>query len=569
MSSQAVWFQLYDFVEGLPLKATSATRVFVSASAIVDDFRKAVKADHSNKLSSVDAADLQVYRNKAAFDKRNDAGAKEEPLAEDFIIDGLGTSKKDALCVVVPPSVRQSSVQDAKAPYPFFVPSPDPFFNNIASIPEDDGWLHFKENIPETKLKKLFVRDSYRALAESIEPGINKAIITGTPGIGKSLFLFYLLRKLVKEGKRVFIVYGATMFYYDGQGGVFGCSSLPDGFDLLFWNETLWCLFDAKDKTIGDLGKFPYGKCTFVLSTSPRRDLVNDFRKAPTVQEFYMPIWTEEELDVIAPCFPGAIDWRRRYDVLGGVPRLVLENTSKDPVAIIEDACRRCSLDDCMEVIGLSSSIKETSKVVHALVHVTSSYPFTDSSVSFASEVALRTIVRKKWKEAVRDMRILLEACDGNPLSASLCGYIFEPYAIELLEKGGEFRCRQLFHGNKRDLPEEGKLTIPPSKKLTVDRVSEGQTLKQLYVPTSRNYAAIDAWMPGIGGFQMTVGKRHKIKGMAENDLAKLGEAKLYWLLPPMYYDEFKKQTPQTIDQYAVLIPYPEHLPAALAEEAQ
>jgi polynucleotide 5'-kinase involved in rRNA processing len=34
-----------------------------------------------------------------------------------------------------------------------------------------------------------------------------KVILTGTPGIGKSLFLIYLLRKLVNENKRVLVIY--------------------------------------------------------------------------------------------------------------------------------------------------------------------------------------------------------------------------------------------------------------------------------------------------------------------------------------------------------------------------
>jgi hypothetical protein len=36
------------------------------------------------------------------------------------------------------------------------------------------------------------------------------------------------------------------------------------------------------------------------------------------------------------------------------------------------------------------------------------------------------------------------------------------------------------------------------------------------------------------------------------------GAKKLYWLLPPLYYHSFTKKSPQDIEQYAVLIPYPE-----------
>ena len=58
----------------------------------------------------------------------------------------------------------------------------------------------------------------------------------------------------------------------------------------------------------------------------------------------------------------------------------------------------------------------------------------------------------------------------------------------------------------------------------------------------------------------MTVGKNHDIKGRAIHDLAMLGQdaSKLYWLLPPLHYSTFTKKKPLEIEQYAVLIPYPE-----------
>ena len=93
-----------------------------------------------------------------------------------------------------------------------------------------------------------------------------------------------------------------------------------------------------------------------------------------------------------------------------------------------------------------------------------------------------------------------------------------------------------------------------------MDKVVPNQTRNQLHVPKTTNYAAIDAWIPGIGAFQMTVGKEHDIKVGVRNDLAMLGQGanKLYWLLPPLYYHSFTKKSPQDIEQYAVLIPYPE-----------
>jgi hypothetical protein len=68
--------------------------------------------------------------------------------------------------------------------------------------------------------------------------------------------------------------------------------------------------------------------------------------------------------------------------------------------------------------------------------------------------------------------------------------------------------------------------------------------------------------MPGFGAFQMTVGKTHDIKDGAAVDIANLGNGgyRLFWLLPPLYFDSLTKKKPQKFNfkQFAILIPYPE-----------
>ncbi|EGF79879.1 hypothetical protein BATDEDRAFT_25352 [Batrachochytrium dendrobatidis JAM81] len=440
-----------------------------------------------------------------------------------------------------------------------FLPCQIPFYNNICNAVEQDTWLLFEQEIFSSTLKRLFIRDSYKSIASNIKPGINKTIITGTPGIGKSLFLIYLLWKLIKQGKRVLFIYHPDKIYYDGQGGVFELTSLPSVVDHAFWASDLWCLFDAKGKNSANLNALPYERCSFVVSTSPKRELTNDFKKSLPLQIFYMPIWTKPELEAIAPDFAIDIDWRHRFKVLGGIPRRVLEDTSSDPVELLQNVCRQCKLDDCIKEISFNSTITENSKASHSLIHMTSVDPFTESSVAFASRTALDIIIEIKGMDVMRKMTSLLVLCEENPLAAALCGHIFEPYAVEMLEKGGVFDSHQLVHGNKKTKPEETLLFIPLSKKQVAGKVLPNQVPNQLYVPKTKNYAAIDAWIPGIGAFQATVSNKHDIKKSTEEDLKMLGDGaeKLYWLLPPLHYHSFTKKSPTSIDQYAVKIPYP------------
>jgi len=295
---------------------------------------------------------------------------------------------------------------------------------------------------------------------------------------------------------------------------------------------------------------------------SPRRELVNDFQKPPVPKVFYMPLWTREELEKISRCFPNSTGWMERFDILGGFPRKVLEDTTKDPTKLLEDACKVCSFDDCIKIIGLNSTITEKVNVVHSLIHVTSSSPYTECSVLYASETAVDLIVRNKGAEVKRKMVDFLQSSDGNPLTAALCGYIFEAVVLDLLEKGGSFDYHQLVHGNTRNQPKEKKLLIPPSQKKVVEKIESNQSHSRLHVPKSRNYPGVDAWIPGIGAFQITIGKKHDIKGDVKEALSMLGRDanKLYWLLPSSNYQNFKMQSPHDIDQYAVRIPYPNYL---------
>ena len=208
MSTQAAWFRLYDSADGMMLQGTGATTVSLSPSAVVDDLRDAVQSEYADSLlKSIPAGALQIFRNKAAFDKRNDPEAA--PLDPTLAIGGLG-NEEDMLVVAIPPSVRPARVS-----FPSFVLCDLPFYNDISRATERDGWLMFEHTIPSTSLSKLYIRESYRTIANSIKPGVNKAIVTGTPGIGQSLFLIYLLWTLLKENKRVLFVYHPHRVYYD------------------------------------------------------------------------------------------------------------------------------------------------------------------------------------------------------------------------------------------------------------------------------------------------------------------------------------------------------------------
>ena len=105
VSHRPIWFVLLNSADGRPYKGTTASKVSVSSSADVDDFRIAVYVMNSSILTGIAPSQLLVYKNKASFDKRS-AMVK---LEEDVLVADLGKSKKEALVVVVPSSSISSS----------------------------------------------------------------------------------------------------------------------------------------------------------------------------------------------------------------------------------------------------------------------------------------------------------------------------------------------------------------------------------------------------------------------------------------------------------------------------
>ena len=389
------WFRLVG-PDGQPYRESDASSISLSSSAVVDQFRDAVIRRSSNLLSSFDACQLKVFKNKFAFDKTSDT--EKQFLEADSLISGLGTSTGDALIVMVPLLLEQYRS--------LLHPCQIPFFNDLCNASYNDGWLLLGHNIPPSrKLDRIYVRESFRIIASSIiQPDvITKAIVSGTPGVGKSMFILYLLWHLVKARKRVLLIFRPYKIYFDGQGGVFSLSAIPPMSDLMtFWTPDLWCLYDSDGFKSECLSPYPFCQCSFVLATAPNRELIKVFKKPwPPASIFYLPTWAQTEMEKIAPFFPHVSDWQERFRFLGGMPLYVLEYTDTDASEMLRNACRQCELDGLIKPLNVNSPVQD--RDVHILVHMTSAPPsFDKSSVCYASEDALKVIFEEKRLECVR-----------------------------------------------------------------------------------------------------------------------------------------------------------------------
>ncbi|KAG3161418.1 hypothetical protein PI126_g6450 [Phytophthora idaei] len=387
---------------------------------------------------------------------------------------------EDVLYGMDPPSARQIHVlvvvpeQWTSAPIVsdggVFDHCSDPFFSQFPTVDEVNSWLQFPALLPLTERQTLYIRSSYKSIAaqalSKVDPNRRKyAVITGTPGVGKSVFVYYVMWRLIKDKKRVLFTTRQPPIYFDGST-IHECKQLPYSGNQQFWSPDLWCLVDSVDPT--NVVGMPIERCSVLLASTPRRDCIGEFKKlVPTPDVFYMPLWTTEELATIAPMYPhAAAAWQNRFECLGGVPRLVLQDIGTNPQALLMSACSSCSLDDCIMLVSIYSEINSKTKIAQISIHIHSQEPYREYKVVYASDLAMQLIVRTKWRLDRAKLQSLLGSSDGNPLAQSLCGYIFELYSMDLLEHGGTFVYRKLLSRKskrKRGTPADGTIDIPRS----------------------------------------------------------------------------------------------------------
>ena len=552
------WFLLVSNEHGHSYMR-SVSAVSLKLTDTIYDLKKAVKADFANSvLRGVAPCDLLVYKNQSAFEKRNASEGKGEPLDDDLpLLGDLGLTEEDALIVAIPwtrtlltAEIPSSSLCDFD------------FFNNLCKAQQNDEWIDFQTEIPPFSLNvtRLYVRESYKTIAKAILSG-RQTIVSGTPGTGKSFFLIYLLWTLVQQNKRVLFVYEPYTIYYDGQGMVLTMDQLPRADDEHFFRKDLWCLIDAKFKGKYDLYHFTSYISNMIVATYPQRELVSSFQERYSAKWFFMPIWSEGELTTLSSMYPNAVDWYERFNILGGIPQWVFEST-EDPRKLLENACKVCSLEDCLSAFSYYSYVLEDFHALHHLIHIESSDPFTRVTLSFASPEAMKLLAKVQAQNAKLNMASLLMYCNQNPLTAAFCTHYFQQYVIQLFEVGGTFHCSEVSQqGINRSETTGTTITIKKQTRAIIHEVHCNQEPDQLYVPKSRNVASIDAWIPSIGGFQITMDIAHEISESAYPLLQMLPK-KLFWVIPSSKYDSFTHQplSDTTIKQYVVPVPFPERI---------
>jgi hypothetical protein len=374
-----------------------------------------------------------------------------------------------------------------------------------------------------SKLSSILVRDSYKQLFERITSLLcqkynetQRILVTGTPGIGKSMFAFYFIYRILNtvdqiEQENFSFIYSSPhtdgYYYYDTKKSLF-----------LYDKNLIHPKDDESKNTIMIVdGDEKHGALLTSLKTilicSPGKIHCNGFLKVhPKV--LYMPVWFIEEIieystylkmnqELVETLF---LKW-------GGIPRYIIEYASHSSINdlqnILEEAIFETEYEKISHFNGQSAQDDQlSSKILHMYVE-----NLELIRIVFASDyVKNRAINMMKQQHFIEIARIIQQG--GKYLKLTANGDLFEHFGHLKLTENGTYDIRPILIQNNISII-HGKISMPKRKIKFFDQLPNSETFKRegdvYYQPNNKSYPAIDSFSYPNELYNFTLNEKHKI----------------------------------------------------------
>jgi hypothetical protein len=309
--------------------------------------------------------------------------------------------------------------------------------------------IQFFSSVYPYEEKEFYVRPCYPKVYDRIldsfrTTGRQSFVITGTPGIGNSLFMQYVFRRLqeVQEFKECYFVVSA---FDEGQqkfldGNLFrnGSYNEPVLHPYYHYNNSVH-LYDGPPLAT------PHRARLLICFTSPHPTFFKRVAFKSKLKRLYLDPWTLEELQsAMCELNLDIPDMCSRYSKYGGDARkclsLDLDNEEFECVSAVVARNFR-SIGDILESLN-GFSLSEP--VAHSLFHLFPTPDRTGFVPHFASDHVKKLLVERSLRVESAQRRDLLHVLQRVPEAGSLRAWAFEAEAHEMLRKGGRFQCMNL-----------------------------------------------------------------------------------------------------------------------------
>lgn len=362
----------------------------------------------------------------------------------------------------------------------------------VLSLPEG---TEFAIVVVSSEVRRMYVREVYDAIFDYIQEGVGLAaasksvrayarIITGTPGMGKSMFLLYILWKLRNDSA----FSGKIIYSHKEDDNMDTDVYVFDGDDVRLYTsfdgepreatkqEGNWWLMD---------GQFhgPWSgaatRATTIMPFSPRKAFksqhpVHKVHRAEWA--FWMPLWDYGEVDEnnvpleIKMCrdalFPDPKDpsyisdeqLQERIARIGCVPRYLFDEDEQFDNIIttaLEETDR--SVQQLVVSVIDNTAMKESHRLLFR--DANSAAPFEKRALRWASPYVI-TRVREKLRLNLGEAATQYLALRDKASMRSAAGVLFQVLATPILQRGGIFDWRPLVAATEQTLPWE-TLSLP------------------------------------------------------------------------------------------------------------
>ncbi|KAF8133329.1 hypothetical protein EV363DRAFT_1397562 [Boletus edulis] len=186
--------------------------------------------------------------------------------------------------------------------------------------------------------ENILVRDEYRTAVQELQTDrySRGAYVTGQSGTGKTLFLVYLLVRLLEQRQKVAVHDIDHQFYVIFTDKV-TFHPLVDKKPLRDGGH-MWALSDSNHQNSGapPSGFYSYPQSVrMIQATSPKKKCWHEWRKQARAECYVMDIWTEREVTNLAKLM--GLDVHRMVQLhkkWGGAPRTLLDYLGESDEAI-------------------------------------------------------------------------------------------------------------------------------------------------------------------------------------------------------------------------------------------
>lgn len=382
---------------------------------------------------------------------------------------------------------------------------------------------------------------------------MDSVLITGTPGIGKSIFYIYVLEMLKVHLKDTVLVLASftkqsqtktCVILAPGQPPV----RLEEGKPIPFIENAVY-LYDGIPNVVKE------GQVKTVIFASPNHDFLKEHDKNETMNKYYMPLWSEHELFEAVELLELSLEYefiQKLYSKFGGSVRYILtekEKFRKNGLQSLEKAIASIkSFVDLEKCLNLKMEDKD---VIHRVFYFVPNKNYPDEYDMRFGSIYIAFAVEANLKNAdVQERLKLFRWLQSHGQSRSTAGWLFENYCHGILSSGINAVAKSLT-ADTNDL----QLEMIPGYHRIFELESIEEMFRNMYSePDIPNLPAVDGFFVHTNKrmvylFQMVISRDHSI-GL-ENlvyivkkfELNKLGFSfVLIFVIPSNIENDFPKQ---------------------------